>query len=78
MQWVEIKLGKESYNLLEEIKLKLWVEEFQIRASSWLLTLYFLQKIKSLSLSWIIFRKEEDDDGVRKWCEVTGSEEDNL
>ena len=78
MQWVEIKLGNEGYNLLEEINMKFWVEELQIRASSWLLTLYFLQEIKSLSLSWIIFEEEEDDDEVRKWCEVMGFEEDHL
>ena len=39
MQWVKIKLGKEGYNLLEEIRMKFGIEELQIRASSWLPTL---------------------------------------
>ena len=30
MQIVENKLGKEGYNLLEEIELKFWVEHLQI------------------------------------------------
>ena len=59
MQWIEIILEDEGYNLLEEIRMKCWVEELQIRASSRQLTLksvenngylFFLSLSLSLSL----------------------------
>ena len=36
MQWVEIILENEGYNLLEEIRMKLGVEELRIWVQSWL------------------------------------------